>query len=151
MAKTVGKGKSSSLRGRTSAEPETDLVDSSSDEPREDEQDVAEDDELEDETGDGIEVGQRLLAPSDIPAELHRVEGRPRTVHIPEWIMGNVITRYAAESIVELCTNTTWPTWREAWNFTLIVLVMAAIVGVILGVADLGLTQVLTWFLGLGK
>ena len=46
MAKTVGKGKGSSLRGRVSAEPEADLVDSSSDEPRDEEQDVAEDDEF---------------------------------------------------------------------------------------------------------
>jgi len=120
VAKTVGKGKSSSLRGRTSAEPETDLVDSSGDEPRDDEQDVAEDDEFEAETGNGMRSG-------------------------------NAVTRYAAESFVELYSNTTWPTWREAWNFTLIVLVMAAVVAVILGIADLGLTRVLTWFVGLGK
>jgi preprotein translocase SecE subunit len=65
--------------------------------------------------------------------------------------MGNAVTRYAAESANELWTNTTWPTWREAWNFTLIVLVMAAVVAVILGIADLGLTQLLTTFLRLGK
>ena len=47
----------------------------------------------------------------------------------PEWMMGNAVTRYAAESFVELYSNTTWPTWREAWNFTLIVLAMAAVVG----------------------
>ena len=151
MAKTVGKGKGSSLRGRISAEPEADLVDSSGDEPRDDEQDVAEDDEFEAEAGDGMRSGNAVLAPSDIPAELHRIEGRPRTVHIPEWMMGNAVTRYAAESFVELYSNTTWPTWREAWNFTLIVLAMAAVVGVILGVADLGLTQLLTWFVSLGK
>jgi preprotein translocase SecE subunit len=151
VAKTVGKGKSYSLRGRLSAEPEADLVDSSGDEPRDEEEDVAEDDEFEAETGDRMRSGSAVLAPSDIPAELHRIEGRPRTVHIPEWMMGNFFTRYAAESFVELYTNTTWPTWREAWNFTLIVLVMSAVVGVILGVADLGLTQVLTWFVGLGK
>lgn len=151
MAKTVGKGKGSSLRARISAEPETDLVDSSSDEPRDEELAMPDDDELEADTGDEIPAGGAVLAPSDIPSELHRIEGRPRSVHIPEWMMGNAVTRYAAESFVELYSNTTWPTWREAWNFTLIVIVISTVVAIILGIADLGLVQVLTWFVGLGK
>jgi preprotein translocase SecE subunit len=151
VAKTVGKGKGSSLRARISAEPETDLVDSSSDEPRDEELAIPEDDELEADTGDEVPAGGAVLAPSDIPSELHRIEGRPRSVHIPEWMMGNAVTRYAAESFVELYTNTTWPTWREAWNFTLIVIVISTVVAIILGIADLGLVQVLTWFVGLGK
>jgi preprotein translocase SecE subunit len=153
VAKTVGKGKGSGLRGRVSAEPEAELVDSSNEDlqaeeyvaPMEDEAlDGADDDSIVPRGGD--------LAPrSDIPSEVRRIEGRPRSVHIPEWMMGNVVTRYAAESFVELYSNTTWPTWRAAWNFTLIVIVMSAVVAIILGIADLGLVQVLTWFVGLGK
>ncbi|MGO8950734.1 MAG: preprotein translocase subunit SecE [Ktedonobacterales bacterium] len=157
MAKTVGKGKGSTLRGRVSAEPETELVDSSSDEPRDeelvgDEEFMApEEDEPPEDTADEIGSGNSALVPSDIPAEIRHVEGRPRTVHIPEWMMGNIVTRYAAESFVELYSNTTWPTWREAWNFTLIVIAMSTVIAIILGVADLGLAHVLTWFVGLGK
>jgi preprotein translocase SecE subunit len=151
VAKTVGKGKGSSLHARISAEPETDLVDSSGSEPQDEERADARDDDFEADTGDEMSSGGEVLAPSDIPVELHRVEGRPRTVHIPEVLMGNAVTRYAAESFVELYTNTTWPTWRAAWNFTLIVIVMSAVVGIILGIADLGLVHVLTWFVGLGK
>jgi len=155
VAKTVGKGKSSNLRGRISAEPEADLVDSSSDDLRDEERAMAEeqDDDFEDGTGDEPSPRSEALAPSDIPVELHRVEGRPRTLpfRFPEWVMANAVTRYAAESIIELYQNTTWPTWREGWNFTLIVLVMAAFVALVLGIADLGLTQLLTAFLHLGK
>jgi preprotein translocase SecE subunit len=152
VAKTVGKGKSPSFRGRISAEPEADLVDSSSDDPRDEERDDARDDDFEDETGDESRTRGEVLAPSDIPVELHRVEGRPRSpIPFPEWVMANAVTRYVAESINELWTNTTWPTMRAAWNFTLIVIVMSAVVGLILGIADLGLTQLLTAFLRLGK
>jgi preprotein translocase SecE subunit len=157
VAKTVGKGKSYSLRGRISAEPEADLVDSSSDDPGDEDMDDArdddfEDDDFEDDTADEPSSRSEVLAPSDIPVELHRVEGRPRApIAFPEWVMANPVTRYAAESFNELWSNTTWPTMRAAWNFTLIVIVMAAFVGIILGVADLGLTQLLTAFLRLGK
>jgi preprotein translocase SecE subunit len=152
VAKTVGKGKSSSLRERILAEPEADLVDSSSDDPGDEDMEDARDDDFEDDTGDEPSSRGEALVPSDIPVELHRVEGRPRApIPFPEWVMANPVTRYAAESFNELWSNTTWPTMRVAWNFTLIVLAMAAFVGIILGIADLGLTQLLTAFLHLGK
>jgi preprotein translocase SecE subunit len=151
VAKTIGRGKGSTLRGRVSAEPEAELVDSSSDESRDDELDVPEDDEPEDDAADEVDSGNAVLASSDIPSDIRHIEGRPRSVHIPEWMMGNAVTRYAAESFVELYSNTTWPTWREAWNFTLIVIAMSTVIAIILGVADLGLVHVLNWFLGLGK
>jgi preprotein translocase SecE subunit len=151
VAKTVGKGKGSSLRGRVSAEPEAELVDSSNDDLQAEEYDAPVEDESLADTTDSIASGSGALTRSDIPSEVRRIEGRPRSVHIPEWMMGNFVTRYAAESFVELYSNTTWPTWREAWNFTLIVIVMSVVVAIILGLADLGLVQVLTWFVGLGK
>jgi preprotein translocase SecE subunit len=152
VAKTVGKGKGSSLRGRVSALPEAELVDSSNDDLQAEEYvaPMEEDEPLAD-TTDSIASGRGALTRSDIPSGVRRIEGRPRSVHIPEWMMGNAVTRYAAESFVELYSNTTWPTWREAWNFTLIVIVMSAVIAIILGIADLGLVQVLTWFVGLGK
>jgi preprotein translocase SecE subunit len=151
VAKTVGKGKGSNLRGRVSAEPEAELVDSSNDDLQAEEYVTPSEDEPLADTADSTVSGRSALTHSDIPSQVRRVEGRPRSVHIPEWMMGNVVTRYAAESFVELYSNTTWPTWREAWNFTLIVIVMSTVVAIILGIADLGLVKVLTWFVGLGK
>ena len=151
MAKTVGKGKGSGVRGRVSAEPEAELVDSSNEDLQAEEYVAPMEDESPDHSTDSIASDRGALARSDIPTEVHRIEGRPRSVHIPEWMMGNAVTRYAAESFVELYSNTTWPTWREAWNFTLIVIAMSVAVAIILGIADLGLVRVLTWFVGLGK
>ena len=151
MAKTAGKGKASGFRGPVSTEPETDLDDSSVDESAEEELLAPEDDESFSDTADELRSGSSVLAHTDMPSEIRHIEVRPRTVHIPEWMMGNFFTRYAAESFVELYSNTTWPTWREAWNFTFIVIVMAIVIAVILGIADLGLTQVLNWFVHLGK
>jgi preprotein translocase SecE subunit len=152
VAKTIGKGKGSSFRRRVSAEPEAELVDSPSDDLQAEEDVALLDDEPLGDTSDSVASGRGAVAPrSDIPSEVRRIEGRPRSVHIPEWMMGNIVTRYAAESFVELYSNTTWPTWRAAWNFTLIVIAMSTVIAIILGIADLGLTQVLTWFVGLGK
>ncbi len=167
MAKTIGKDRGSKLRGRVSgrvsATPETSVVDSSDDETRDEELVAAGDDGLEaesdnladdltdevDDAGDAPEAGSSLLAPVNNEAStLRRVEGRPRTVHIPEWMMGNSVTRYVAESFVELRYNTTWPTWREGWNFTFIVILMSIVVAVILGLADFGLVNALTWLVG---
>ena len=72
-----------------------------------------------------------------------------RTYTVPSWTLGNPVTRFIAESYIEL-RKVTWPTWREAWNWTLIVIAMSAVVALILAAADLGLTKLLTWVVGLG-
>ena len=72
-----------------------------------------------------------------------------RTYTVPAWTLGNPVTRFIAESYIEL-RKVTWPTWNEAWNWTLIVIAMSAIVALILAAADLGLARLLTWLVGLG-
>ena len=58
--------------------------------------------------------------------------------------------QFIYEAYLEL-TKVTWPSRADAWNMTLVVIAMSAVVAVVLGVADIGLTHALTWFLGLGK
>jgi len=69
-----------------------------------------------------------------------------RTYAVPAWTLGNPITRFIAESYIEL-RKTTWPTWSEAWNWTLIVIAMSAFIAIILAAADLGLTRLVTWII----
>jgi preprotein translocase SecE subunit len=71
-----------------------------------------------------------------------------RTYTVPAWTLGNPITRFIAESYIEL-RKVTWPTWNEAWNWTLIVIAMSAVVALILAAADLGLARLLTWLVSL--
>jgi preprotein translocase subunit SecE len=71
-----------------------------------------------------------------------------RTYTVPAWTLGNPFTRFIAESYIEL-RKVTWPTWREAWNWTLVVIAMSAVVALILAASDLGLSRLLTWLVGL--
>ncbi|HEU4783350.1 MAG TPA: preprotein translocase subunit SecE [Ktedonobacterales bacterium] len=71
-----------------------------------------------------------------------------RTYTVPSWTLGNPVTRFIAESYIEL-RKVTWPTWNEAWNWTLIVIAMSAVVALILAAADLGLARLLTWVVSL--
>ena len=71
-----------------------------------------------------------------------------RTYTVPTWTLGNPFTRFIAESYIEL-RKVTWPTWREAWNWTLVVIAMSAVIALILAASDLGLSRLLTWLVGL--
>jgi preprotein translocase SecE subunit len=57
--------------------------------------------------------------------------------------------RYVAASAQEL-RKVTAPTPREAWNMTLVVIAMSAVLAILLGAADLALIQGLQWVVGLG-
>ncbi len=72
-----------------------------------------------------------------------------RTYTVPAWTLGNPITRFIAESYIEL-RKVTWPTWNEAWNWTLVVIAMSALIALILAAADIGLTHLLTWVVSKG-
>jgi len=71
-----------------------------------------------------------------------------RSAGIPEWAMANPLTRFIAESYLEL-RKVTWPTAQQAWSMTLIVIAMSATVAIILSAADLGLGRFLTWVLNI--
>lgn len=67
----------------------------------------------------------------------------------PEALMANPLTRFIVEAYLEL-RKVTWPRPDEAWNMTLIVIAMSAVVAVLLGAADLGLAKALTFLVSLG-
>ncbi len=73
-----------------------------------------------------------------------------RTASIPEPLMANPVTRFIAESYLEL-RKVTWPTVQQAWTMTLIVIGMSAVVAILLATADLGLSRLLTWVLNIGS
>ena len=54
-------------------------------------------------------------------------------------IRSNRIGRFVLESYYELRHKVTWPTFIEARNMTIIVIVLSAVIGGILALADLGL------------
>jgi preprotein translocase SecE subunit len=69
-------------------------------------------------------------------------------VYVPEFLMGNSVTRWLAEAYIEL-RKVTWPTPNTAWTMTLIVILVSALVALVLGGADFGLTRLVTWLSGL--
>ena len=51
------------------------------------------------------------------------------------------VVRFAREAYRELRYKVTWPTFVEARNMTLIVIILSTIIGLILGLLDQGLLQ----------
>ncbi|MEO7002294.1 MAG: preprotein translocase subunit SecE [Ktedonobacterales bacterium] len=90
-----------------------------------------------------------------LPAERHAAPPQLRVSNaasVPAPLLANPITRWFAEAYLELL-KVTWPTRREAWNMTIVVVVISAFVAVILGLADFGLQNALAWLIskGLGQ
>lgn len=56
--------------------------------------------------------------------------------------MANV-SEYLKESYIELTQKTTWPTWRELWSSTILVLVATIIIALII----LGMDQLINFIL----
>ncbi len=73
-------------------------------------------------------------------------------VYVPAPLMRNPVTRWLAESYIEL-RKVTWPEPRDAWNMTLVVIAVSIVMSLLLAAVDFGLGHLLTYFvsLGLGK
>ena len=56
-------------------------------------------------------------------------------------LRSNRIVRFLMESYYELRYKVTWPTVEEARNMTVVVILLSVAVGLILGLADLALSQ----------
>lgn len=151
MAKTIGKDKVSLTRANA-ADSETEPVgDRPNDEPRDE-------DMLEAATDDTLDVaaGEDEVAEDEIVVTSPAIARRPAAAAVtrerfqaPQWMLANGTTRFIAESINELL-KVSWPTASDAWQMTLIVIVISAIVAAILGLADIGLIRALSWVIGLG-
>jgi preprotein translocase SecE subunit len=175
VAKTIGKDKGTApsprlpvgsragtLRAPASARPkradqadETQdqdmaVADSEIDEPLE--VSVADRDDHEEEDG-----GRELVLPSRSSTRIARHEPAP-THRGGLWVIVRLLLavpllgttmRAVYNSYLEL-RKVTAPTPREAWNMTLVVMGMSAVVAIVLGAADLGLIRFLSWIVSLG-
>jgi preprotein translocase SecE subunit len=129
----------------------------------EDEMAVADTDQAQDESSanagedDASQEEMPLaVAPSGDEDEDLRISGSaistsaPRPVArgrgVPPWVMANPITRYIAESVIELL-KVTWPEPRYAWNMTWVVIGVSVAVAIVLGAADFGLNHLVTWLI----
>jgi preprotein translocase SecE subunit len=63
-------------------------------------------------------------------------------------IRNNRIVRFVLEAYHELRYKVTWPTFQEARTMTIIVIALSAVISVILGIADLGLTKLFLFISG---
>jgi preprotein translocase SecE subunit len=73
-------------------------------------------------------------------------------IYVPPALLGNPVTRWLAESYIEL-RKVTWPEPRDAWNMSLVVVGVSVVMAALLAAADFGLGHLLSYFvsLGLGK
>ncbi len=60
----------------------------------------------------------------------------------------NAIQRYFSETAGEL-RKVSWPTWPEARQLTILVIVVMVVIGVFLGLVDLGANNLLNVALGI--
>lgn len=73
-----------------------------------------------------------------------RETNRPGSKGPPETLTrlrSNRIVRFLMESYYELRYKVTWPTVEEARNMTVVVILLSVVIGLILGAADLLLSQ----------
>jgi preprotein translocase subunit SecE len=145
LAKTIDTEKNSAARA-------TDTVGQPQDvEETEPVNDATPDDAFDADENDSPEAEEELaVAPVDEEPVVTRTGAAG--VQAPEALLRNPLTRGLTESYIEL-RKVTWPTRRDAWNMTLVVVAVSAIMSALLALADFGLGHLLTYLvnLGLGK
>lgn len=127
----------------------------SADVPEESEAELAElpgEDEAADLALSPVEAASDGVA-DEVALESAGTYGRPLTrtsggLTVPGWANANPITRYFFECYIEL-RKTTWPATNEAWTMTLIVIAMSIGVAILLGAADYGFNNLVTWVLSI--
>jgi preprotein translocase subunit SecE len=60
----------------------------------------------------------------------------------------NAIQRYFNETAGEL-RKVSWPTWPEARQLTILVIIVMVVIGIFLGLVDYGANNLLNWILGI--
>ncbi len=162
MAKTIDKAKNSarasSKRAASDATPEEmldgeTLVDSEDASPSGADEGVSEEEEelslAVDPTARQDDAERALTTPGERSVTARSGAGG---IYVPAPLMRNGFTRWLAEAYIEL-RKVTWPEPREAWNMTLVVIVVSVVMSGLLAAADFGLGRLLSYFvsLGLGK
>jgi preprotein translocase subunit SecE len=91
---------------------------------------------------------ERQSKPANKPAPRRETRSAPvaskKTGGFRNWR----IVRFVRESYRELRYKVTWPTFVEARNMTLIVILLSTVVGLILGLLDQGLLSLFTFISG---
>jgi preprotein translocase SecE subunit len=135
--------------GTVRAAPDEEMQDDEELQPEEtpDPEDIV---EVDEETAEDVSPELALQKTGDRSVTFAPPSSRAptRPAGIPEPLMANPITRFIAESYLEL-RKVTWPTTQQAWSMTLIVIAMSATVAIILAAADFGLARFLTWVLNI--
>ncbi|MGH2505404.1 MAG: preprotein translocase subunit SecE [Ktedonobacterales bacterium] len=144
MAKTINRETNSDAGAEAQDAEETELVNEA--EP----DDALDDDEgdLDDEAPTADE--RRAVAPVDDERIVARTGGTG--VYVPDGLLKSPFTRTLAEAYIEL-RKVTWPTREDAWNMSIVVISVSAIMAGLLAASDWGLGHALTYLvnLGLGK
>jgi len=83
---------------------------------------------------------ERQSKPASKPAKRDARPGQASTKKSGGF-RNQALVRFARESYRELRYKVTWPTFVEARNMTLIVILLSTIIGLILGLVDQGLLQ----------
>ncbi len=105
---------------------------------------------LEGDEADEVDGEPLAVAPIDDERVATRVSAAG--AQVPAFLLANPFTRVLAESYLEL-RKVTWPSRQDAWNMTIIVIVVSAIMSGLLALADYGLGHLLSYLvsIGLGK
>jgi preprotein translocase SecE subunit len=130
-------------------------------EPQDVEETEPVDDMQADDADDALDADDLLGADSEADEELAIApvsEERAITrtsaagVQAPAALLKNPFTRGMTEAYIEL-RKVTWPTRRDAWNMTIITIVVSAIMSALLALSDFGLGHLLSYLvsIGLGK
>jgi preprotein translocase subunit SecE len=150
LAKTIDREKNSAARTSDAVR-----------EPQDVEETEPVDDALTDDADDALDADDLLGADSEANEELAVApvsEERAITrtsaagVQAPAALLKNPFTRGMTEAYIEL-RKVTWPTRRDAWNMTIITIVVSAIMSALLALSDFGLGHLLSYLvsIGLGK
>lgn len=150
MAKTIDRENNSAARTSDAVREPQDVeeMDPVNEEQPEDDFDAEEAPEIDDEADEADES----LAVAPVPGADERLVARHSSagVQVPAALLANPFTKGLAEAYIEL-RKVTWPTRREAWNMTIIVIVVSAIMAGLLAASDWGLGHLLSYFVSIPK
>jgi preprotein translocase SecE subunit len=77
-----------------------------------------------------------------------RRDSRPSSSSLITWLRSKPIGRFIYEAYYELLHKVTWPTFEQARNMTIAVILISGAIGLLLGLVDLGLYQLFLRIVG---
>jgi preprotein translocase subunit SecE len=150
LAKTIDREKNSAARTSDAVREPQDVEET---EPVDDAQADDADDALDaDDLLEADSEGDEELAIAPVSEERAITRTSAAGVQAPAALLKNPFTRGMTEAYIEL-RKVTWPTRRDAWNMTIITIVVSAIMSALLALSDFGLGHLLSYLvsIGLGK